>query len=395
MNHSDIQSRMANYLDGELSLDSRALFDAHLDQCTPCSTELTEMRDTIRMLRTLPNPEPPESFVADVMKRIDEGEAQPDWFGRVLEQLSKIFVPRFAIPATAVAAALTLTFMTGDLNMRTPDPTSRPGQLEVAGLSLDSQSNSRTTVQGRTTQSRDRAQVPVRVAASHKVQGSSLPTARAQTVRVARVQPSLGQGLAAPNRDASAGSFLFQVSNSQMGPLRRQPRETDFAGRMMLMNRFSQGVGPYLGASAAPPMSLGATTTTSLTTARTGARGQNLQPVAVSRSGASLSASTDADGPTLSLEERRNQELDSRLAFLIEDPTGFAERQAETSLAARELWLQQLAARAEELGEVERVMSALEGSGDRNSLSLARDFDTALKQNRASWASAGAKSEGE
>jgi hypothetical protein len=386
VNHSDIQSRMADYLDGELPLDSRALFDAHLDQCSPCSTELAEMRDTIRMLRTLPYPEPPESFVADVMKRIDEGEGQADWFGRLLEQLSQIFVPRFAIPATAVAAALTLTFMTGDLNLRTLDPTSRPGQLEVAGFALDSQS----AAQGRASQLRERVQVPVRVVANRMDQGSSLPTARAETMRVARAQQWLGQGLAAPNRDASAGSFLFRISSDQLGPMRRQPRETDFAGRMMLMNGFSQGVGPYLGASAAPPMSLGATSTT----LRTGARGQNLQPVAVSRTAATFGADAGADDSAFSPEERRNQELDARLAFLIQDPTGFAMRQAETSLAARELWLQQLAARAEELGEVERVMSALEGSGDRNSLNLARDFDTALKQNRASWASAEAKPEG-
>ncbi|MFT5694071.1 MAG: hypothetical protein ACI9QQ_000041 [Myxococcota bacterium] len=377
---------MADYLDGELPLDSRALFDAHLDQCSPCSTELAEMRDTIRMLRTLPYPEPPESFVADVMKRIDEGEGQADWFGRLLEQLSQIFVPRFAIPATAVAAALTLTFMTGDLNLRTLDPTSRPGQLEVAGFALDSQS----AAQGRASQLRERVQVPVRVVANRMDQGSSLPTARAETMRVARAQQWLGQGLAAPNRDASAGSFLFRISSDQLGPMRRQPRETDFAGRMMLMNGFSQGVGPYLGASAAPPMSLGATSTT----LRTGARGQNLQPVAVSRTAATFGADAGADDSAFSPEERRNQELDARLAFLIQDPTGFAMRQAETSLAARELWLQQLAARAEELGEVERVMSALEGSGDRNSLNLARDFDTALKQNRASWASAEAKPEG-
>ena len=33
MNHSDIQARMADYLDGELNLDKRALFDGHLDHC--------------------------------------------------------------------------------------------------------------------------------------------------------------------------------------------------------------------------------------------------------------------------------------------------------------------------------------------------------------------------
>ena len=48
MNHSDIQNRMADYLEGDLSLSKRALFDAHLDACTECARELSEMRGTSR-----------------------------------------------------------------------------------------------------------------------------------------------------------------------------------------------------------------------------------------------------------------------------------------------------------------------------------------------------------
>ena len=59
MNHSDIQGRMADYLEGELSLGNRALFDAHLDGCGDCSRDLSAMRETIGLLRSLPAPEPP------------------------------------------------------------------------------------------------------------------------------------------------------------------------------------------------------------------------------------------------------------------------------------------------------------------------------------------------
>ena len=74
MNHSDIQSRMASYLDGELALGQRALFDAHLDGCEACSTELSDMRATINLLRRLPSPEPPADLVDQIMRRVAEGE---------------------------------------------------------------------------------------------------------------------------------------------------------------------------------------------------------------------------------------------------------------------------------------------------------------------------------
>ena len=90
----------------------------------------------------------------------------------------------------------------------------------------------------------------------------------------------------------------------------------------------------------------------------------------------------------LSRSARANLELDQRLEFLQEDPTGFAQQHVQFSLAERELWMRELAARAEELGEgeVERVLSALEGSGDSESMNLLRDFSAALEHNRATWA---------
>ena len=74
--------------------------------------------------------------------------------------------------------------------------------------------------------------------------------------------------------------------------------------------------------------------------------------------------------------------------MIQEDPPGFAHQMATVSVAEQEIWLRELAARAEEIGDVERVMSALQGSGDEEALRLARDFELAVKRNRESWAAA-------
>jgi hypothetical protein len=113
-----------------------------------------------------------------------------------------------------------------------------------------------------------------------------------------------------------------------------------------------------------------------------------MTPVAVSR----FTTGSNDGTEDLSPEARRLRELDGRLRFLNEDPPGFVDWMANHSLAEQELWLGQLAARAEEIGEVGRVMSALEGSGDEVALQLARDFESAVKRNRASWAAAKAPS---
>jgi anti-sigma factor RsiW len=116
--HADIQRCMADYLEGDLSLGKRALFDAHLDACVDCSGELSEMRGTIALLRRLPTSEPPANLADNVMRRLAEGEGQPGWLDRMerwfADLSSAVASPRFALPLTAVAAGLAVVLVTGD-----------------------------------------------------------------------------------------------------------------------------------------------------------------------------------------------------------------------------------------------------------------------------------------
>ncbi len=357
---------MASYLDGELSLEKRALFDAHLDMCDECSRELGEMRETIRLLRNLPSPEPPPDLVSNVMERIAEGEGQPTWFERLSDRLHPLFAPAFAVPATAAAAALTLAVMTGGLDLGGFDQRNSAPTAEFASIG----SEVRTVVARE-----QRAPATVRVAqAPPRVQ-----PAAAEPMRVGNPAPPVRYG-----SPSGAGSFLYRVANDQLSPMHREPSRLDAPARVFLMSERSR-VGPYLGASAAPSIALG---TGSLHTHEGGslemAAAPRVQPVSVSRLDAVPAVGEDALTPT----ERRNRELDMRLEALIKDPPGFAQMQARVTLAEQELWLRELAARAEELGDVERVQAALEGSGDAESLRLAAEFANAVEQNHAAWAAA-------
>jgi len=367
---------MASYLEGELSLDARALFDAHLDQCEVCSQELAEMRETVRLLRNLPTPEPPPDFVTQVMQRIEAGDGQPGWFGRLLDSLGQLLVPRFVIPATAVAAGLTLTLTFDQLDLPGLDLRTRVAQPEVAGIRGAE------------------ARLP---AANRLTTGSQQVAQRPPPVRVARVETLHRMSPTPPLRSRSqsgAGPFLYRVNNHQLGPMRRQAGEPAFASRVFVMNRAPQQIGPYLGASAAPSIALGtgplrATPQQAPGTASSG----RLVPVAVSHFDP-LAAVDDALTPA----QRRTRELDARLRFLTRDPTGFAQQQARSSLAERELWMRQIAERATELEDVARVISALTGSGDPAGVGLVREFEVALKairQNRDAWAAADAAGEAE
>ena len=108
MNHADVRGRMADYLEGDLVLSERALFDGHLDGCESCSHEFTQLRDTVRLLRSLPDPQPPALLVENVMRRIRSGEGSVRLLDHIRAGLSLVARPQLAVPATALAIGLTL-----------------------------------------------------------------------------------------------------------------------------------------------------------------------------------------------------------------------------------------------------------------------------------------------
>ncbi|MEZ4333879.1 MAG: zf-HC2 domain-containing protein [Myxococcota bacterium] len=105
MNHAVVTEHLADYLEGDLELDVRALVDAHLDACEDCAREVREMQQTIRLLRALPEPEVPPMIAANVMRRIRAGETRPGLIERIQRAVGGVLEPSFVLPAAAVAVA--------------------------------------------------------------------------------------------------------------------------------------------------------------------------------------------------------------------------------------------------------------------------------------------------
>lgn len=117
MNHKDVHNRMSDYLDGDLDLDKRAVFDAHLDGCAECRADAEELRQIPNLLRNLPDVEPPPMLAADVMRRIRLGEATPTVGDRIRGLLSEFASPGIAIPTGAMLAAFVLALTSGQFQL--------------------------------------------------------------------------------------------------------------------------------------------------------------------------------------------------------------------------------------------------------------------------------------
>jgi hypothetical protein len=351
VNHSDIKSLTANYLDGELPLETRARFDGHLDQCDDCSQELADMRATIKLLRTLPNPEPPSDLVDNVMARIREGEAQPAWHERLGDFFSQLAIPRFALPATAMAAGLAVVMLAGEVQLpATGRPIAPDSQIAMTPMTPTPASVARET------------------RSDARSSSIRLENMRLENMRLADVRRGAPQ---------TGGSFVYRSNEQDLGPMNRQPR----AGGFPFQDR-SQRVGPVFGATAVgePPVHL---VTVRAADGARGAQSPGLREYVRSHPdmvGDLKGSLPSAESQELSRDDHRRQELDRRLSYLIQNPTRFAQQLSAQSLATQELWLQQLASRAVDHEQSERVAGALRNSGVVTADFLADTFASAAER---------------
>jgi hypothetical protein len=100
-----VLDQLGGHLEGDLTPEDFARVDAHLAECGACATELRELRETVALLRGLPDPVPPPRLAAEVMRCVElEGDSR----GRVIELFRKIAQPRVIAALAAGIAALAL-----------------------------------------------------------------------------------------------------------------------------------------------------------------------------------------------------------------------------------------------------------------------------------------------
>lgn len=390
MNHADIRRHLADYLEGELPIDQRALVDAHLDGCDSCSSEVDEMIQTIHFLRKLPEPETPPLIAANVMRRIRSGEGQLGFFGRIGRTFRSVFEPGFVLPASAIAAAaLVVTVVQGVGGVSMPEFAVDAGRSD----------NEARRSSGRTEMSRA-SLAPSIAAARPSDRGAARRVERASGVSngmdfVARVERRASQADRTRQlRRGSQASFVVTGTGTQIrirftglglangvesgtptlqiplspqvpngstalaGPILASQGEdlwtTDFSG---VMSRYASGV-------AAPG---------SFVNSERQAFGDLLvRPVAWPQTVTEGGLSTG--GGRAERTAGGQDPRDAWLALGFEDPAEFARYIAGRNLAEQELWVARLSERAETRGVLKEFLRALRESGDPTAAWVADDF---------------------
>jgi hypothetical protein len=318
---------MADYLEGDLSLAKRALFDAHLDSCELCANELHEMRRTINLLRALPTPEPPPDLVDNVMRRIRLGEGQSSWLDRVGGWLSELASPRIAIPAAALAASVAVALVTSDLRLDLPGFGEPQRSRQVAALNP--------------------SETPEKIA--RRASGDAGP----------------GDLVPAP----AVGGQSELGSATRVASARQPGNDRPGAAQAESSTRY------YVQAQSRP-------TPPPVLQPRPGIREQ--PPGFLSASAKGPGELTQKVSASLPKGQRRLIELDGRLNSLLESPDGFARWMNSLTLTEQELWLDELAERARQRDLVEEVTLALGESDAAAGRSLAAAFASAAERSDSS-----------
>jgi hypothetical protein len=346
--HSEAHSRMAAYLEGELDVERRALFDAHLDQCPRCRTEFVELRETIGLLHALPDPEPPPFLVETVMRRIREGEGRITVLDRVRDALAVVASPRVAVPATALVVGLMLA--TGQLRptqLALPELASAPISRSVSkpgGQLVVKQSNSRSanpTFERRFVSSPVTSLPNSNFASLPNSQSAARPPVVGRAPRITIQIPVLsGQVVSTPGRGIplAQGRPQQNVARVQQGT----------SGRSVQPQRPVSGVVQAGTSEVASAMST---------------RSQDFSQ---------LSGAT-------AREQRKHAELRARLKRLLLNPTAYSVEFASLTVTEQDIWLEALAVYATELGRGEEALLRLRNAGDGRADALATALATQLR----------------
>lgn len=337
MNHADVKQHLADYLEGDLPLETRAGVDAHIDGCLECAQEVDEMQRTIRLLRTLPEPETPPMIAANVMRRIRAGEAEPGFLGRISRAIGGVLEPTFVLPATAVAAAALVAMVVQD-----PSAFSR---FTPNGTPTTAQAPSASSTPGR-------------------------PSAPLES-EIAGLDLSLPQAFADPAARPTPGFFSSQESSQESGQASRRSPASAQRGPaepppVVYRFEFDLAAPLVLERSVPPVASRFASSSFPRAQQPTSADMPRARRVAQPIPGGGLALGAESSGG----EDPR----DEWLMRGLENPVEFARFLAGKNIAEHELWVSRLAERAGERGLLDDLVAALRESGDASAAILGDDF---------------------
>ncbi|KAF0217362.1 MAG: hypothetical protein FD174_3328 [Geobacteraceae bacterium] len=83
-NHDDIRKQLSAYCGGDLEPAERIRLEEHLAECDSCRVELVDLQTTLRLIRTIPELEPPAWLVTRITARVREQQQEKrSWLQRI------------------------------------------------------------------------------------------------------------------------------------------------------------------------------------------------------------------------------------------------------------------------------------------------------------------------
>lgn len=367
MNHAVVTEHLADYLEGDLALDLRALVDAHLDGCTACAQEVREMQQTIRLLRALPEPEPPPMIAANVMRRIRAGETQPSLLERVQRAVGGVLEPSFVLPASAMAIAALVIFVIQGRGPMSESVVPSGGTFAANAPSdegrVDDEASNRS----------------FGASAARELAAAPAPSRRIEPRATAPVQEAGGLPFAASAREADRAEASYPARSSARSPARNAASEAIAVERWDAGESLTARVAParpsasgsFFGDSALVQGFAPSGSTPKAASNRISGSPATAMPT-------SLSRRTPGGEASLRGEDSGGEDpRDAWLARALENPVEFAHYISRHNLAEQELWVARLAERARSRGLLDDVVDSLRAAGDEKTAWLADDFAAA------------------
>ena len=123
MSCRDIQSDFHDYIDQALADSKRLQIEAHLEECTRCRRELSDIKSSLALTQNLEEVDPPPFFTARIMAEVRTSSHAKSWLKRILLRPIRISAGTLAaIAILVVSLQLYTMWILGK-------PTTRPSMI--------------------------------------------------------------------------------------------------------------------------------------------------------------------------------------------------------------------------------------------------------------------------
>ncbi|MDF2676790.1 MAG: hypothetical protein K0Q97_1101, partial [Bacillota bacterium] len=107
MNCNEIKDLMSSYVDGELSENEKKLVEVHINICDDCKKELESYQQLIKIIKDLPEEEPPKGYCKRLHDKLLNVKVEPDV---KIKRLNKFLNNKKWVKYAGVAACLVIVF---------------------------------------------------------------------------------------------------------------------------------------------------------------------------------------------------------------------------------------------------------------------------------------------